>query len=1006
VTRKHHQGEAWQVSGITRDTATVVSLVDGKPAFGGTPSDSSIIHAIGDCHDRGLKVTFYPFLMMDIAKTNILPDPYGGTNQATYPWRGRTTCHPATGQPGTVNKTLAAKTQLDAFAGTALPAEFSNGASTINYSGAEWSYRRMILHYARLCALAGGVDAFLLGSELRGLTRVQDDTGTFPFVDHLRTLAADVRSILGSTTKISYAADWSEYFGYQPDDGSNDVHYNLDPLWADSNIDMVAIDNYMPLSDWRDDGAPDGVGTSSRDGAVMVQNIAAGEGYDWYYASSSDRRDGVRSAITDGLGKPWTFRNKDLKSWWANEHKPRIAGVEEPTSTAWLPQMKPLWFTELGCPAIDKGANQPNVFVDPKSSESHFPYHSSGNRDDAVQASFLAAHQSHWDPDHPEFEESHNPLAATYGARMVDANSIHLWAWDVRPYPAFPENSELWSDGENWRLGHWLNGRLGAARLADVLAAILQDHGFAEFDVSNVHGFADGYVVSTMTSARAAMQSLIDLYQVQVLEHGGKLVFRTPEQTPPALLSRDDFADNKDQPQSIIKRIQETELPKSVVLEHSDPQLEFQSSATYSRRIEGGSERQVSLNVPVILPQELAVPLVDNWLRAAWIGRNTVQIKLPRRYQHLQIGDQVEFDTAKLNGKWLITRIEEAEELSVDLRTIETIASSVGFSGSRNATANASSQTGLPLVHLLDLPLLSGEDTARASRIAVSSKPWPGAHNVFSAPDEASFTYRQSVGLRATIGTLKTPLAAGPLGRWDHVSFFDVEILAGNLAAQPGLQVLNGANAAAVRAQNGSWEALQFANVELVDTNIWRLSTLLRGQGGTELEMTAGAAADTDFVLLNKAVVPLAYEVFEVGLPLNWKIAAGGTAISDPDSASLMFAPGLRGYMPLSPVHLKFEVNASNDAEFSWIRRDRINADAWSDGDIPMSEASELYTAKIKSGETVLRQWNRGTGSVLYTRAEQLTDIASFPANLTLEVVQISATHGEGTSANLPFTLQ
>jgi hypothetical protein len=110
--------------------------------------------------------------------------------------------------------------------------------------------------------------------------------------------------------------------------------------------------------------------------------------------------------------------------------------------------------------------------------------------------------------------------------------------------------------------------------------------------------------------------------------------------------------------------------------------------------------------------------------------------------------------------------------------------------------------------------------------------------------------------------------------------------------------------------------------------------------------------------------------------------------------------------MPLSPVHLKFEVNASNDAEFSWIRRDRINADAWSDGDIPMSEASELYTAKIKSGETVLRQWNRGTGSVLYTRAEQLTDIASFPANLTLEVVQISATHGEGASANLPFTLQ
>jgi hypothetical protein len=27
--------------------------------------------------------------------------------------------------------------------------------------------------------------------------------------------------------------------------------------------------------------------------------------------------------------------------------------------TAWVPQSKPVWFTELGCPAIDRGTNQP-----------------------------------------------------------------------------------------------------------------------------------------------------------------------------------------------------------------------------------------------------------------------------------------------------------------------------------------------------------------------------------------------------------------------------------------------------------------------------------------------------------------------------------------------------------------------------------------------------------------------------------------------------------------------
>jgi hypothetical protein len=49
-----------------------------------------------------------------------------------------------------------------------------------------------------------------------------------------------------------------------------------------------------------------------------------------------------------------------------------------------VPQSKPIWFTEIGCPAVDKGANQPSVFPDPKSSESGVPYFSTAKRDDLV----------------------------------------------------------------------------------------------------------------------------------------------------------------------------------------------------------------------------------------------------------------------------------------------------------------------------------------------------------------------------------------------------------------------------------------------------------------------------------------------------------------------------------------------------------------------------------------------------------------------------------------------
>ena len=313
---------------------------------------------------------------------NALVDPYtGAASQPAYPWRGRITVAPAPQQPGSPDKTAAAATQLDAFVGTAQVSDFAIVGDSVVYSGpAERSYRRFILHYAHLAAAAGGVDALLIGSEMRGLTQVRDSASHYPFVDALADLAAEVKAVLGPAAKVTYAADWSEYFGHQPADGSGDAHFHLDPLWSSPDIDAVGIDVYWPLADWRDgfSHADRAAGAlSTYDLAYLRPNIAGGEGYDWYYASDTDRDGQVRTPITDGAyAKPWMFRFKDIKSWWLEEHFDRLGGVQSPTPTGWVPQSKPIWFTELGCPAVDKGANQPNVFVDPKSSESDLPHYS------------------------------------------------------------------------------------------------------------------------------------------------------------------------------------------------------------------------------------------------------------------------------------------------------------------------------------------------------------------------------------------------------------------------------------------------------------------------------------------------------------------------------------------------------------------------------------------------------------------------------------------------------
>jgi hypothetical protein len=358
-------GMPWRAGGIDRAGALEVPKVEGLSIYGGTPADAAVIQAIRALRTAGKDVMFYPFVLMDQLAGNALPDPWtGGASQPVLPWRGRITLSTAPGRPGSPDRSSVAEAEVAVFFGTAGADEFAISDETVTYTGPDsWGYRRFILHYAHLCQIAGGVESFCIGSELKSLTQIRGAGDTFPAVDELIRLADDVRAILGPTVKISYAADWSEYFGYHAD---GNVYFHLDPLWCHPEIDFIGIDNYMPLSDWRDgETHADADFASIYDMEYLKVNIAGGEGYDWFYDSPEGAVAQRRVPIIDAaFGEDWVFRYKDLKSWWSNAHHNRIGGVRSASPTDWIPASKPIRFTEYGCPAVDKGSNQPNRFVD------------------------------------------------------------------------------------------------------------------------------------------------------------------------------------------------------------------------------------------------------------------------------------------------------------------------------------------------------------------------------------------------------------------------------------------------------------------------------------------------------------------------------------------------------------------------------------------------------------------------------------------------------------------
>jgi hypothetical protein len=811
-------------------------------------------------------------------------------------------------------------------------------------------YNRFIMHYAQL--LSGKLDAMMIGTEMKALTAITDGEGVFPSVDQFVALAASVKQSVGSATLVSYAADWSEY--HHADAG----WYHLDPLWASPDIDVIGIDAYFPLTN-----APQSQITKQ----TIEEGWRSGEGYDFYYADSER---------TDAQPLSPAYAWKNIEWWWNNLHT-NPNGQQTP----WIPQSKPIWFTEYGFPSVDGAANQPNVFVDASSSESAYPRFSNRQIDFVAQRDAIIATERAWE---------NSPVVT----------KRFLWAWDARPYPAWPDLRDVWSDGANWITGHWVQGKLGTSDIGAFLKQLFVRAGLAPeaIDVSEINGKLDGFIISRRSTVRAICEQLQLAFGFDLIESEGILRAVPRGNASVATVTSTECVPASGSYAAIeINRTQETELPKRVEVQYLARSNDYNTQQQASTREVTDARDTETISLSMALSEETARNIADIRLHERWRQRTVIQCSLPLAYAYLEPSDVILLRDGNNEHRVKITQIQFGRPGMLKIQAVseaqETFAHYV--SPQDSSALRPFEPLALTAFEMLDIPLLPNDQNDQFRMYAAltgQGNLWPGGViQRISQSDAGRFELARS-NVRAVIGQAATVLAHGDTHVFDQANSVEVVLLGdAELHHAASLAVLNGANAAVL-----GDEIIQFTTAEQLGNQHYRLSGLLRGRLGTERATTSHVIGER-FVLLDDALVASDMQHEDLGRTIRFQGVTLGSADGMSAEADLVYHA--RALRPYAPVHLTLTRLTNGDVQCQWVRRARLNS-GWVDGiDVPLDERMERYQLAFLYQGQVVHRTEVGTPDYIYTAAQQLADTGVVAPQLQLEVRQLSERVGPGSPA-------
>ena len=415
-----------------------------------------------------------------------------------------------------------------------------------------------------------------------------------------------------------------------------------------------------------------------------------------------------------------------------------------------------------------------------------------------------------------------------------------------------------------------LDGKVGLADLAALVAERCQRVGFTAYDVTGLAGVVVGYVRDRPMSPRAEIELLMNAFSFDAVESEGVVRFVPRGRSAVATFDPADcmLANSGD----LIKltRAQETDLPEAISVTFIDASNAYQPGTVAASRIAGYSARSIDITVPLVMDAIQARLIAERLLAEAWIGRETAGLALPPAQVALDTGDVVNLVIDGTPRAFRMTRVTDSWARAIEAQRCESAIYVPALPG-QSSSYTTSPVYGPALLELMDLPLLHDADMGFDPYAATSATPFAGVTLLDSATG-TSFTFDTDLAVRATMGETLGSFGSGPTAYFDMMNTLQVKLYSGTLASAPQADVLSGRiNALALENTSGDWEIVQFCDATFVSAGVYNLTKLLRGRLGTEHAMRAPLATGARIVALDGAVIQIAGALAERNIARSYK---------------------------------------------------------------------------------------------------------------------------------------